>query len=302
MNKDLISTKLENFMGEIHKEKDIVDAYKAILSRLKELSFTLQQTKNYFFWLDPRAEQRVSMENSLEKLLYIMNLMTLHTDQQSKTVILCPGFIAASDRVYTQILNLNGAKQTFQELMVSMRKKILQIQESTLDNQFGNPSHERPKAIQDFLQKIELEHLHFKHVYRCFPILERTPSQLSWTWAHTQSIKRITHIQAISLLEKRNKNERYSEEIDLIKSLPDDKVLTLRQKLKPHLRVNVTYPDKKRGMLKGTMPVVFPIGLTLPKIKPAVPVEEQKERAKRKDKRTAEEALIPAIRLYVNED
>jgi hypothetical protein len=285
----------------LEKEKEIVDAYKNILSRLKELSFTLEKTNNYFFWLDPRSEKRVLRNNPLEKLLYIMNLMTLHPNQQSKTVILCPGFIAASDRVYEQVLQLNGAKQHFQELMVAIRKHILHIQESTLDNQFGNPSHERPKAIQNFLQKIQLEHLHFKHVYRCFPVLERTPVQLSWTWAHTQSIKRISHEQAISLLERRNKNDRYDEQIQMIQELNKNKVLTLRQKLKPHLRVNVTYKEKDRGMLKGTMPIVFPIGNTLPKIKPATPVEEQKERARRRDKRTSEEAFIPAIRLFINE-
>ena len=282
-------------------EEQIVDSYKKIQHHLHKLSNLLRQNKNYFFWLDSNTEQRVEINDPIERLCYISNLMTLHPNQKSKTVLLCPGFIAADEQLFDTICALNFAKRKFQEYMVTLRKDILQIEESTLDNQFGNPSHERPKVIHDFLQKIKLEHLHFKHVYRCFPVLETTPSQLSWTWAHTQSIKRVSHEQAISILEKRNKNDKYTQEIESIKRLDDHKVLTLRQKLKAHLRVNVTDQNKKRSMLKGTMPVVFPIGEKLPIIRPAKPVEEQKERARRRDKKASEVPLVSAIRLYVNE-
>ena len=186
--------------------------------------------------------------------------------------------------------------------MVSLRKALLQIEESTIDNQFGNPSHERPKIVHEFLKKIGLSHLHFKHAYRCLPVLERTPSQLSWTWAHTESIKKISKDQAIIILEKRNKNNRYDEDIQKVTNLSNEKTLTLRQKLAPHLRVNVSYTLGKRSMLKGTMPVVFPRGEKLPQIKPAKLITEYKERARRKDKKTSDEALVPAIRLFATKD
>ena len=70
---------------------------------------------------------------------------------------------------------LNIAKKTFQIAMVSLRKSLLNIEEATLDNQFGNPSHERPQIIHNFLIDIGLEKLHFKHVYRCVPMIENTP-------------------------------------------------------------------------------------------------------------------------------
>lgn len=281
-------------------EKSIIQSYQEIQFYLEKLSNHLRYTKNYFVWLDSETEKRVELTCPLERLTYITNLMTLHPEQQSKTVLLCPGFIAADPKVYDSICELNNAKKNFQHLMVAVRKDLLKIEESTLDNQFGNPSHERPKVIHHFLQKLKLEHLHFKHVYRCFPVLESTPTQLSWTWAHTQSIKKVTHQQALDILEKRNKNHKYQEAIDSILALDDDKKLTLRQKLKAHLRVNVSYADKKRSMLKGTMPIVFPMGEQLPLIKPAKPVSEQKERAKRRDKKTHDEPLVPAIRLFVN--
>lgn len=283
-------------------EESIVESYKSIQHYLQKLSYHLRHTKNYFFWLDTSAENRVELTDPIERLIYVSSLMTLHPNQKSKTVLLCPGFIAADTQLYDTICQLNNAKKTFQHHMVTLRKDLLQIEESTLDNQFGNPSHERPKVVHNFLQKIKLEHLHFKHVYRCFPVLEATPTQLSWTWAHTQSIKRVSHEQAIGILNRRNKTEKYNDAIEAIKSLPPHKILTLRQKLKAHLRVNVTYEERKRSMLKGTMPIVFPMGESMPKIKPARPVEEQKERAKRRDKKTSEEPLVAAIRLFVNND
>lgn len=282
-------------------ESTIVDSYKEVQVQLQKLSYQLRKTRNYFLWLDTNAESRVAIDDPIEKLCYITGLMTLHPHQKSKTVLVCPGFIAADPPLYDTICALNNAKKVFQNHMVTLRKDLLQIEESTLDNQFGNPSHERPRIIHNFLQKIQLEHLHFKHVYRCFPILETTPSQLSWTWAHTQSIKRLTHEQALDLLEKRNKNDRFSCEINMIKNLDKEKILTLRQKLKAHLRINVTYENKKRSMLKGTIPVVFPNGEQLPRIKPAKPPEMQKERARRRDKKASEEPLVGAIRLYVNQ-
>ncbi len=284
-----------------HKQ-DIKQSYKDIEANLEKVcNELLHSTNHYFLWLDLRAESRIELNNPIERMIFVLRLVKLLENQQPKTVIACPGFLAVPPRLYDAITELNAAKQVFQNKMVSLRKELLKIKEATIDNQFGNPSHERPKIIDDFLRDIGLEKLHLKHVYRRLPTLEFTPSQLGWTWAHTQSIKTITKDQAIAILQKRNYEGRFNDYINQLKSLDENERLSIRQKLAPHLRINVVQPDGTRLMLKGTMPVVFPIGKSLPIIRPA---KEPKlvKRASRKDKKIGDVPFIPEIRLYITKN
>lgn len=282
----------------------IKSLFNHILIATEKVCLLLAYDSEYFLWLDDRAEERLSIRNPIDRFHYVLQLFTLHPEQKAKTVLFCPGFIAASPALYEAILELNQAKQNFQMKMVELRKNLLKIKEATLDNQFGNPSHERPQIIHQFLVDIELEHLHFKHVYRCLPTLDFEPVQLGWTWAHTQSIKTITAAQAIALLQRRNKEGRFDSDIEKITKLPEKTTLSIRQKLAPHLRINVVNEQGHRSMLKGTLPIVFQRGKKLPLIRPArePSLQEQNTRTIRKDKKIQDEPFIPAIRAYIAKD
>jgi hypothetical protein len=279
----------------------IKNLFNKILVATEKVCLLLRYNDEYFLWLDDRAEQRLDLRNPIERFHYVLQLFTLHHQQKAKTVLFCPGFIAAPPPLYEAILELNAAKKTFQDSMVALRKELLKIKEATLDNQFGNPSHERPQIVHQFLVDIGLEHLHFKHVYRCLPVLDFTPAQLGWTWAHTQSIKTITQAQAIALLQKRNKEGRFDNDIEKINQLAPEVTLSIRQKLAPHLRINVVDREGHRSMLKGTLPIVFPRDKELPLIRPArEPHQDQQPRAVRKDRLVGNEPFIPAIRAHIS--
>jgi len=287
----------------VEQKSLIKTLFNNILITTEKVILQLRYNNEYFLWLDDRAEHRLNISNPIERLQYVLQLFTLHPEQKAKTVLFCPGFIAASPALYEAITELNMAKKTFQTHMVDLRKNLLKIKEATLDNQFGNPSHERPQIVHQFLVDIGLEHLHFKHVYRCLPMLDFEPSQLGWTWAHTQSIKTITPAQAVILLQRRNKEGRFDNEIDKINKLSANTTLSIRQKLAPHLRINVVDKNGNRSMLKGTLPVIFPKGLKLPLIRPArepVSTEQQQTRVIRKDKKIMDEPFVPAIRAYIS--
>ena len=267
-----------------------------------------EDQENTFIWLDQQAEKRIDIEDPVERLCMILSLYTLHESQKPKTVLVCPGFVAASPKVFALFEKMNKARKEFQEKMVAVRKMLLGIKDSTIDNQFGNPTHERPQLVDEFLKDIKLDHLHFKHVYRCAPILTSQPAQLGWTWALTQSIKNITREQAIELVQRRNTKRQFDEDFHKLSLLPPKTRLSLRQELAPHLRINWTDYSGKRQMLKGTLPVVFPKGDALPLVRPARPLEErlaaqdsEEKTAKvfRKDRTIGEFPFIACIRAFL---
>jgi hypothetical protein len=297
--------------------------FQQVVEQTETLCALLQEDQDTFIWLDPNAEQRISIEDPVERLCFILRLYTLHPSQKPKTVLVCPGFVAASPSVFSQFEKMNHARQAFKDKMVQVRKELLGITDPTIDNQFGNPSHERPQLIDVFLQEIKLDHLHFKHVYRCPPILKDAPAQLSWTWALTQSIKKITSKQAIELVSRRNTKGQMDQELQKLHALPPSTTLSLRQDLAPHLRINWTDFEGKRKMLKGTLPVIFPKGSQLPITRPARPLEDRLAQAEekresdllnsdnpsietkktfRKDRTIGQEPFVACIRAFLDKD
>lgn len=285
----------------------IQQGFADICSATDRLSAALADDKTTFVWLDQRQEPRLDIDDPIERLIYILSCYSLHPGQKPKTVLLCPGFVAASPATYALFQKMIAARHSFQENMVGLRKKLLGINDATLDNQFGNPSHERPGIIDDFLKDIGLDHLHFKHVYRCPPLLDQAPKQLGWTWAHTQSIKRLSQQQAQALLERRNRDGRFDADLEKLSLLRPDVSLSLRQNLAPHLRVNITLTSGKRMMQKGSLPIVFPRQDDLPVIRPckdagALSDEQPQEKKVRRDKKVSEKPFIAAIRAYLSEE
>jgi hypothetical protein len=133
------------------------------------------------------------------------------------------------------------------------------------------------------------------------PLLTEPPSQLGWTWAHTQSIKTISTTQAIALLERKNQTGKFNADIEKILLLNKDSTLSIRQKLAPHLRINIVSENGTRSMVKGTLPIVFPRSNNLPIIRPArEPTILETPKTARKDKKIEDDAFIPAIRAYLN--
>jgi len=278
--------------------------FQDIEDKTNTLCTLLQHDQESFVWLDLKAESRINIEDPVERLCFILKLFTLHESQKPKTVLMCPGFVAASPAVWDAFLDMNHSRKEFQHHMVETRKNLLGIKDSTLDNQFGNPSHERPELVDKFLREIGLHHLHFKHVYRCAPTIDVAPIQLAWTWAHTQSIKRISLDQAIALVERKNKKGLLDKELQKLHTLSADTHLSIRQNLAPHLRINWTAQDGTRRMLKGTLPVIFPKGSSLPIIRPVKKETDEdlvhtEPKTFRKDRTIGQNAFIPSIRAFI---
>src|SRR5207302_3907658 len=119
----------------------------------------------------------------------------------------------------------------------------------------------RPGVTSQTLRKIGLPRLHLKQCYRRIPILPTRPHKVSWTWANTKAITRITVAQAEQLLQKHGQDAGILSQLSKLKSLAPNTPLAIVQELAPHLRANIVLPTSTgastRIMVKGPVPLFY---------------------------------------------
>ncbi len=154
------------------------------------------------------------------------------------------------------------------------------------------------------LKSVGLARLHLKQCYRKIPILSHSPLKISWTWAHTRSIKKISINKAQEMLLKKGTDAGIEMQIDKLKHLGAFEELAIVQELAPHLRANIVYSiDDKihRSMIKGPIPIFFPCTpeTPFPQFKPPVKkCDKDQNRSKRSDVRLDPNPYLPAIRAH----
>src|SRR5581483_10333946 len=101
------------------------------------------------------------------------------------------------------------------------------------------------------------------------PYFMLRPNKVSWTWANTRSIKRISIDDAQQMLLKQTHDAGLERQLKLLQGLDPKEKLAIIQELAPHLRANIVLPsehENKRVMVKGPIPIFYLCGddLTLP--------------------------------------
>jgi len=146
--------------------------------------------------------------------------------------------------------------------------------------------------------------LHLKQCYRLIPCLAERPSEVSWTWANTKAIKRITVNEAEQLLIRQGRDVGIERQLSKLHTLRDEEPLAIVRNLAPHLRANVVFRkgnDIKRIMVKGAVPIFYPTtqGDVLPALYPAFEKQGRKEdRAIRLDVKLESLPFLQAIHAH----
>jgi len=159
------------------------------------------------------------------------------------------------------------------------------------------------------LHRIGLSRLHLKQCYRLIPYFEKRPDKITWTWANTRSIKRITVLEADALLLKQGEDNRIAWQRQKLAQLSQDEPLAVVQELAPHLRANVVFRDNEkatptRKMIKGPVPIFYAEHNCLqPNLLPCFrPPKEKKakdkDRLTRNDMKLEPNLFLPAIRAH----
>lgn len=215
----------------------------------------------------------------------VMSQMEYLPGQDGRETLVCPGVIVANPPILAMIHDLNARKDVFQE-------KCKALKEATQDRD----------AVRKLLNSNGMMHLNINHLYRHIPVVDVCPKKVSFTWASTRSLTRISRDEAVRrLLERGEHDSGILRQIDAAKSLPKDEPLVIIQHLKPQTKANITWYRTDEGLTRRLMNCPTPLFVPndakkgLPN---CLPPRETQQRKQRKDVRIETFAFLPAIRCY----
>lgn len=210
-------------------------------------------------------------------------------NQQPREILVGAGIIAASSETIEALNMLNQAKNKFKDAILKLKAAKI------------STNHE---LIAVPLSRMGLARIHLKQCYRKIPYFLWRPTKVSWTWANTRAIKKITVIEAEQLLLKHSRDNGIERQLKLLQGLNPKEQLAIIQDLAPHLRANLVMPaasGSTRLMVKGPVPLFYLASDNsgLPEFTPpGVKRGRDKDRVIRKDVKIDPNPFLPAIHAH----
>jgi hypothetical protein len=283
---------------------NVTGAFSNLAHEVQRLRTQLKADKALPCWLHEHSS-RVR-----QHVYRIVSQLEYHDDQDPKETIVYPGIVAASKTTIKHIQQINHYKDDFQDALVSMKKAKIKMDDPYIIDAFEELFHKlfrkRNISTASALRKIGLSRLNLKQCYRHIPLLKKRPQKISWTWANTRAITKITAQEAYNLLCQRRIDAGIKLQLEKLSYLHPKEELAIVQELAPHLRANIVFVDPKttevtRKMIKGPLPIFYydPTGQILPAINP--PKEKRgkdSERKPRSDIKIDPEPFLPALRVH----
>lgn len=284
----------------------VVQSYSNLLQLLDKLSQNIFSDEKLIAWVQEENYPIFNhgTQRHRERAIALYQQNEYLNEQAPREILVCAGFIGSSENTIKNAIEVNLAKESFKKSIINLRKANISHKEEWLNELFENSLHSRSKETHQTLKSTGLSRLHLKQCYRKIPILHHAPSKITWTWAHTRSIKRILAKDALQLLLKKGQQPRISMQINKLSQIPQSEILAIVQDLAPHLRTNLVFKNEnsiERKMVKGPVPILFPANdaTPFPEFKP--PSEKQlkdKERLIRSDVKIEPEPFLPSIRAH----
>lgn len=224
--------------------------------------------------------------------------------QKPREILVGAGIIAASSETILALEALNTAKNNFKQAVLQLKAAKVSTSEDLLTQHFEKLLAQRDQSLAKNLKRMGLARLHLKQCYRKIPYFMLRPNKISWTWANTRSIKKITVAEAEQLLIKHVRDAGIERQIKSLQGLDPKESLAIIQDLAPHLRANIVLPDgdtTKRVMVKGPVPIFYLLEENLPLPEFTPPKQKHgrdKGRVIRKDVKINPEPFLPAIRAH----
>jgi len=263
----------------------VLEALDALTHRLRVLQDAIAADHNLLAWVQDTHELLFPAPVSAsprEKTQSILAQLTYMDGQDPREIIICAGFIGASEATLALAHDVNTHKAVFKKSMLALKKHVK----------------------GDVLQKMSIGRLHLKQCYRQIPILDTPPYKLSWTWANTRSIKKISVNEAQMLLLKKGDDLGVQLQLQKLSQHPFHEPLAIVQELAPHLRTNIVldaHKNPRRLMIKGPLPIFFPCQPTTPYphfTPPARKKGRDLNRSVRSDVKLDPVPFLPAIRAH----
>ena len=283
---------------------EVLNEFSALTLAISTLCDALIEESHLMAYTHDNSEntQRASLI-SRDKTCQILRALEYQNNQAPREILLCPGFIGASLPTLKLAMHVNECKDKFKKTVLALKAEKLISQSPALTEKMHSIIS-RNLATAKTLSTTGLSRLHLKQCYRKIPILEHAPHKISWTWAHTRSIRKITIQKAQELLLKKGNDVGIEIQLQKLGTLAPNESLAIVQELAPHLRANIVFKKNQcieRTMIKGHIPIFFPCSkdTQYPEFKaPTDKCEKSKERAKRSDEKLDPIVFLPAIRAH----
>lgn len=257
-------------------------------------------------WFEPPQDLSYPPAEPVRKQVFSLLSQLEYLDHQKpREILIGAGLLAASLQTYTAIEHLNLCKDRFKAAMLALKAAKIKVSDPYLTEHFESKFVSRSTVTAKTLRRVGLARLHLKQCYRRIPLFKERPHKVSWTWANTRAITRISVKTAEQLLLKQGKDPGIQLQLQKLYALPIDEPLAIVQELAPHLRANIVLPGEaqtvKRQMVKGPVPLFY-LGdekEPLPQIRP--PKTKQSRDAKRpvrSDVKLNREPFLPAIHVH----
>ncbi len=285
---------------------DVINSFKVLqrsLQTVTEHVCVLDKDLPAWFQAPPSLAMPLYANTRQQACILMQQLEYLDT-QQPREILVGAGIIACSNETIIALQELNNAKNTFKQAILKFKAAKVATDHDLISQNFEALLAQRDPSFASNLRRMGLSRIHLKQCYRKIPYYLLRPNKISWTWANTRSIKRISVQEAEALLRKHTQDAGIERQIKLVQGLDRNETLAIVQDLAPHLRANLVLPDgnsTKRAMVKGPVPIFYLADddLTLPELtQPGIKRGRNKERVIRSDVKINPEPFLPAIRAH----
>lgn len=286
----------------------VIDAFQKLVQALDQFETTLDHDNDLPAWVQPTDYFHFTAQcHYRHQAMRLIKQLEYLEDQAPREILIMAGFIAASPQTIEAAHQLNEAKCAFKESIITLKQqkiKLPKITQAALNEAIHD--YHRHRKIASNLNRIGLARLHLKQCYRLIPILPDHPKKISWTWAHTRSIKKITRQQAEQMLIKKGQDQGIQYQLEKLYQLPANEPLAIIQELAPHLRANIVFHkdtshSSLRMMIKGPVPILYPENAAYPIPEyspPTLKKAKSGDRLTRNDVKIDPHPYIPAIRAH----
>lgn len=284
---------------------EVLESFTALVTSLSNLSAAIKQEDHLIAWIQeaPSLFPFPIGLSSREKAMMIFNQLEYLNHQAPREILICAGFIGATPPTLSLAHQVNACKDRFKQSILALKNARIMKSDPLITQAFETfLSRTSPTAYT--LKKMGLARLHLKQCYRKIPILPHAPLKISWTWANTRSIKKITVKEAQERLHKKGKDLGIQSQLLKLSTLSAQESLAIVQDLAPHLRANILFTEQceiQRMMIKGPIPIFFPALAQTPYPDFKAPTQKSgrnEHRSKRSDVKLDPHPFLPAIRAH----
>ena len=279
---------------------DLIETLKQLSTALNEFSSELSSLPSSFPAWVLGADESVIARQLAGSCFRSIEYVDGQEGNESQTLA---GALAVTPDLIEKAGQVNQLKLHLRSVIKSMGR----LKTTVVDPFTGEKVEEL--LVSATLKKSGFPQLHKQQAYRLIPIVPVLPESISFCWARTRKVSRLSRDKAVQYLNK--SSFAGLEEIELVRAMPESIHLALVDEPRVHVRTNLTYfvvpealQSRCKKQLQSSMPLIYPLEWSqvqpkLPRLSKLTPEpSEDPMRMGRRSDKLEDEPLFPGMGLF----